>query len=765
MTIAKKQWSATPAPAPLRLLARSVGAAAGHSIGEGNWSYAPGARVSVFVDQEEVAGVVDNDSWTLGTQSGQEADQLSYIWSSAQGTGALTPLPNGAGDGNGQEFTLPTQIGATITVSVTVTDRATLDPATEDGSRSDGPQTFTLTLISQEQGGAGGGPGGGVGGGEGGGDGGAGGGDGGDGGDMGGGDPPAPQAIALTATAQDATTIQLSWSGAAGTLYSSTEQDFTANANTRIARGEAENDAAVTSYTHSNLTPSTTYYYILVPNGNPNLTQGNASATTPAPPVPTWSPSDKPIGWHPALDENEQPITPYQWSEDGRMTAPVDQRVEDAPTEKVVQPGERVTLSVEEAQDWDTRTLPDGTHSIARDTALTYTWSAQGQGHFLVTQEDGTQTQEQEATGTSATWVAPDDVTEDTDVEVKCIIEDSTEELVVAPEAGSRDDEATVRTVRVKVTIPEVEFSGEELVNDSLRACAGGVDDHAATDPNPNWVERNDFQYRAHTRKVDLTVKLGGVPLATSLTLKFENNQGHDYGDGRPRKTARLHKEGGALNQATQTWTDWTETLNVTSNAQGKVSVWVLSSDVICSPTLKAVKRWNPDPAQKPVELGEMECDFAASISLRGFTPSNAAGEPLVDPDEEDTGWLFDFLHLVDANNNTGMTPAKVYLKFQNGDQRQFVNGHKVRISIHSVEVMDENGSTTTVQGTPQDLKRYAYVVSNKGGATSPDEVTATRTTTAKGETAPQVYVFGGPDLDDVTRIYVQVKDLTEHSE
>ena len=183
VTIAKKQWSATPAPAPLRLLARSVGAPAGHSIGEGNWSYAPGARVRVFVDQEEVEGVVDNDSWTLGTESGQEADQLSYSWSSAQGTGALTPLPNAEGDGNGQEFTLPTQIGATITVSVTVTDRATLDPATEDGSRSDGPQTFTLTLISQEQGGprtggggggigggAGGGPGGGVGGGEGGGE-------------------------------------------------------------------------------------------------------------------------------------------------------------------------------------------------------------------------------------------------------------------------------------------------------------------------------------------------------------------------------------------------------------------------------------------------------------------------------------------------------------------------------------------------------------------------------------------------------------------
>ena len=38
-------------------------------------------------------------------------------------------------------------------------------------------------------------------------------------------------------------------------------------------RGAHESNAEVTSYTHENLTPDTTYY-ILVPNGNPDLTQG-----------------------------------------------------------------------------------------------------------------------------------------------------------------------------------------------------------------------------------------------------------------------------------------------------------------------------------------------------------------------------------------------------------------------------------------------------------------------------------------------------------
>ena len=91
--------------------------------------------------------------------------------------------------------------------------------------------------------------------------------------------PPAPQSIALTATAQSPSKINLGWSGAVSKLYRSTNANFTPGADTLIA----ENNATITSHADTGLTPETTYYYILVPSGNPDLTQGGANATTPAP--------------------------------------------------------------------------------------------------------------------------------------------------------------------------------------------------------------------------------------------------------------------------------------------------------------------------------------------------------------------------------------------------------------------------------------------------------------------------------------------------
>ena len=491
---------------------------------------------------------------------------------------------------------------------------------------------------------------------------------------------PAPQAITLTANAQDATTIQLSWSGAAGTLYASTEQTFSADATTRIPRGEAENNAAITSYTHQGLTPDTTYYYVLVPNGNPNLTQNSASATTPAPPVPTWSPSDKPIGWHPALDANEQPITPYQWSEDGRLTAPIDQRVENAPTEKVVQPGQTVTLAVEAAQDWDTRTLPDGTHSIASDTALTYTWSAQGQGHFLVTQEDGTQTQEQEATGTSAIWVAPDDVTEDTEVEVKCTIDDSTEELVVAPEAGSRDDEATVRSFTAKVVLPKVSFEEQ-----SARACAGGV----AVDGV------HDFTIIGTAKDANGTL----MPQGTEFKLSFENNRGHDYsGDNsaiwpKPNWTSNDIQKAKFITTNLQGNQVFVEEMTAKTDAVGQFTVHVLSSDIISSDIEIKVKGTNP--AGQEFDAGEKTCDFAEAFGFRGFYSEFNPGA--------DKGWKFNLRWLRPGVQTT----AKIYLQFKikaNGgtvpSNLKRVNDHRMWFDIESVEPREGQASNTSDYAT-----------------------------------------------------------------
>lgn len=181
-----------------------------------------------------------------------------------------------------------------------------------------------------------------------------------------------------------------------------------------------------------------------------------------------WAPEDKAIGFHPTLDETtQQPIKPYQWNEDGRITAPIDQRLEGAPEEKVVLPGQSVTATIEPAQDWDTLTTLEG-KSIAKDEALTYTWSSGELGHFLIPGENGGEpTQAAMATGLSVTWVAPDDITEDTDVELKCTVDDG--DIDVAPIGGSRDDEKLERIVAVKVVLSKVEFEGQ------ARSCAGGV--------------------------------------------------------------------------------------------------------------------------------------------------------------------------------------------------------------------------------------------------------------------------------------------------
>ena len=67
-----------------------------------------------------------------------------------------------------------------------------------------------------------------------------------------------------------------------------------------------------------------------------------------------------------------------------------------------------------------------------------------------------------------------------TPVNIRCTIDDPDGPRVSAPDTGSHDNAPTVRTCQVLVKVPIVEFSGE-LVNYTIRACAGGVDDHDAS--------------------------------------------------------------------------------------------------------------------------------------------------------------------------------------------------------------------------------------------------------------------------------------------
>ena len=426
--------------------------------------------------------------------------------------------------------------------------------------------------------------------------------------------------------------------------------------------------------------------------------------------------------------------------------------------DKVVLPGAEVPCSVQSAQDFDTYTSSsrDGiqTKSYAADGPLTYRWSASA-GHFKDDAE----------TGQNVTWVAPDDLSEATSVIIKCIIDDPDGPRVSAPDTGSHDDNATVRMATVIVKAPTVEFTGNELVNQKLRACAGGIDDHAAT--NPDGAE--DFQYRAHTRKIDFTAKLDGKAMPNArFTLRFDGNKGHEYGDGREKKMARLHKTSEAFDAANP----WKETLEVQADSAGKVSVWVLSSDVIGKPVLQAILKPVAVP-KEPLKLGEISCDFDAPTRYRRFD------NPFDQEEQEDRGWIFDFPRLIDPDSKEKLTPAKLYLKFKKFENKgddytfddangvtqgnwQFVNGHDVKLFIAQVDLLLESEDETSqeerqITGTPEFLRQYAFVNLER---TASQDCVAQRQTAIKGETLPQVYVKAGTDIKKVKTVWVDAQDL-----
>ena len=308
-TVRKKQWEAAPAMAPLRVIGHSVGLSTGGKDADGTWGYAAGATVRVLVDQENTTGIVDKDTCTQCDVSSEVDDEITYTWSAS---GPMSDSATGAE--NAREFTMPATVGATITVTVVVDDKAVVDAATEEGSRKDGPQTLSLTLVSKEK----------------------------DGptdptdcptgmhkdangdcvpdnpgpndcptgmhkdanGDCvpdnpGPNDCPAgmhkdangncvpdnptgpkkpgePQAIALTAEAKSPSAIDLSWGGESGSLHRALEGDFTPSADNLVAKFTGE-----TSTTDSGLTAETTYYYTFVPSAE-GYTNGSANATTKA---------------------------------------------------------------------------------------------------------------------------------------------------------------------------------------------------------------------------------------------------------------------------------------------------------------------------------------------------------------------------------------------------------------------------------------------------------------------------------------------------
>ena len=264
----------------------------------------------------------------------------------------------------------------------------------------------------------------------------------------GGGTPPAPLPISVTATAISPSQVSLSWSGAATKLYRSTQANFTPGTDTLIA----ENQANVTTHTDTGLTPNTTYYYVLVPNGNPDLTEGSASATTlaPAPGPKAWSPGPK-IGvitdeqGNPVNDEDGNPTM------NGHLLAPQDQTQTPAdPAQVFVTPGQELPCEVDEVTDTDLWTRsdddPNSEDSGSEDDEIVYEWMCSG-GEFT-----------QGTDGASTMWMAP---TTPGTYTLSVTMNDAPT-AVEAPDTGSRDDdndEALSRSVTVTVVAPALSFT------------------------------------------------------------------------------------------------------------------------------------------------------------------------------------------------------------------------------------------------------------------------------------------------------------------
>lgn len=463
-----------------------------------------------------------------------------------------------------------------------------------------------------------------------------------------------------------------------------------------------------------------------------------------------WSPEDKGIGFYPTLDEvTKQPVEPFEWHEDGRMTAPIDQTVATPDTEKKVAPGASVPCAVELAQDWDTLTTKDG-KSIAQDDTLTYTWTAD-KGKFRVTHDDGITTDEDQATGTSATWIAPEDVTEDTDAQVKCTIDDASGDRVTAPISGSHDDSKLERTAKIKVMIPKVTFTqtdGKALPSSGARSCAGGIGLDGV----------HDFTILATAKLSDGTI----MPEHTPFKLSFENNKGHDYsGDDAaiwpaewiaakqksqdatnpvPMDIDKLIKKAKFVTTDQNGNPKLVETLPVETDKQGQFTVHVLSSDIVSSDIKIKVKRTTAQGQE--VDAGEQVCDFGEAVSYRRF-------DNWIDPDEvEDDGWLFGLKWL---NSEKNTTTAKVYLKFMidsdkgdvNGNWKE-INGHQVLINISDVE------SNSDTQSPNND---YAKILNAQS-----DGVLVTTV----GDGAATVQVQAGPKIDDVVTIWFDANDQSQ---
>ena len=261
---------------------------------------------------------------------------------------------------------------------------------------------------------------------------------------------------------------------------------------------------------------------------------------------------------------------------------------------------------------------------------------------------------------------------------------------------------------------------------DKVRLCAGGYADLGF--PEVETSQTTHFNAR---------VLRDGQP--TNATVEFHFKESLSY---QPALTPLIFA----------TTNTWEKSWSGQTDQNGTVGLTIKSSDLIYNTELQAF--WTNEQG-KQVLVGSLPCEFGAARSYRRF-------ENRFDPNEpEDTGWLFDFPNLSGPN---ATTPAKVYMKFQVREPDQdgnwkFVNGHDLLVKV--VQVILQDG--TVVEGTPEQLKDYAYVIDPTNSlAVTCKVTTGERINQEQRDGAASVTVKAGSKIDEADMIVLGADELTQ---
>lgn len=330
------------------------------------------------------------------------------------------------------------------------------------------------------------------------------------------------------------------------------------------------------------------------------------------------------------------------------------------------------------------------------------------------------------------------------------LLPDTTYYYILRTTHGGTTDDKRVSITTSEQGAPNVEFEGDAY------ACAGGVADNVHT-----------FTVSAIAKNQD-----GTIAPNVALEFKFENNKGHI---NRAKYLPNI-----ALSQVSIPGSNNGE-MTATTNEQGRISISVRSSDIV-SDDIKMLAVWtNAQNAEKKV--GEQECEFAPARSYRRFAVKKNAGDENIAPDEDngtatatedediDDGWLFRFEQL-SAPDAT--VPAKVYMKILKGPDLtdidgnwHFVNDHWLLIQIVGVILNDG----TVVEGTPTELKDFAYVLNANPSQAEPLNPEPYTDLVRTGEFAnvnnirdgaAQATVKAGPRIGEVLTLLVGAEELTQ---